>query len=393
MRAGVAQVLDSPGRAVEDFLADVDAATLADQHPALVGDPALVAEMRRSNRANFLFWAESIKRDPCGAVPPNPGPEPRIIARDLVRRGLDDSVLQAWRAGQNAAWRGWMKIAFALTTDAAELGELLDYSARSIFGYVDATTSLVTEQIGAERERLTTGSQAQRLETVTLLIEGSPIAAETAEHRLAYALGRTHVAAIVWSDHAEPDIAVLDLTVEELAAACGARRPLRVAASVGALWVWLPTDEITDIAAVQTVLDENEDVYVAIGSAAGGLEGFRRSHLEALAAQRLLIRSRGVRLACWEAVELVALASHDEARARAFVTRTLGALSDADGELQKTVRVYLHEQSNAARTASRMFTHRNTILSRIARAEQLLPKPLRNNSIEVAVALELAAWI
>jgi hypothetical protein len=32
-------------------------------------------------------------------------------------------------------------------------------------------------------------------------------------------------------------------------------------------------------------------------------------------------------------------------------------------------------------------------LTRIARAERLLRKPLTPNSLEVAVALELAAWI
>jgi DNA-binding PucR family transcriptional regulator len=100
-----------------------------------------------------------------------------------------------------------------------------------------------------------------------------------------------------------------------------------------------------------------------------------------------------VRLAQWESIQLVALVSHDEAGAREFLRHTLGDLADADLELRETLRVYLREQSNAPRAANVLFTHRNTVLTRIARAARLLPKPLKHNSLEVAVALELAAWI
>lgn len=393
MQAGVQQILDAPDDVLEDLLGEIDAATLTDQDPALADDPALVAAMCRSNRANFLFWAESIRRDPGAAVPANPGPEPKIIARDLVRRGLDDSVLQAWRAGQNMAWRRWMTVAFALTDDFHEVAELLDYSARSIFGFVDATTALISAQMRSEREQLTRGSQAERLETVTLIVNGAPIRRALAETRLSYRLDRSHLAAIVWSNQPEPNVAALDQAVEALATAVGARRPLAVTASVGALWAWVPSTQQPDLRPIEDILDGHPDLFVALGSPAPGIDGFRRSHLEAIATQRLLIRGHHVRLARWSSVELVALASHDEPRAREFIQHTLGALAEADPELRETVRIYLREQSNAPRTAQRLFSHRNTILSRIARAQRLLPKPLSQNGIEVAVALELDNWI
>jgi DNA-binding PucR family transcriptional regulator len=105
------------------------------------------------------------------------------------------------------------------------------------------------------------------------------------------------------------------------------------------------------------------------------------------------MRATRVRLAQWESIQLVALVSHDEAGAREFLRHTLGDLADADPELRETLRIYLREQSNAPRAAKVLFTHRNTVLTRIARAARLLPKPLNHNSLEVAVALELAAWI
>ena len=394
MQAGVQQILDAPGEVLEELLDDIDAATLTGQEPALVEDPALVAALRRSNRANFRFWAESVRRDPGAEIPPNTGPEPRVIARDLTRRGLfDERALEAWRMGQNMAWRRWMTVAFSLTRDPDELVELLDYSARSLFAFVDATAALTLAEMRNERERLTQGSQAERLETVTLIIEGAPIGRALAETRLGYRLGRSHLAAIVWSNEPEPDVGALDQTAEALATAVGARRPLTVTASVGTLWVWVPSDDQPDLQSIDAVLDSHADVFVALGSPAHGVDGFRRSHLEALATQRLLMRARQMRIASWDSVQLVAMLSQDEPRAREFLGHTLGGLADADPQLRETVRVYLREQSNAPRAAKVLFTHRNTVLTRIARAERLLPRPLSHNSLEVAVALELAAWI
>ena len=392
MQAGAQQILAAPGEVLESLLAEIDEATLADQNPGLAQDPALVEALRRSNKANLLFWVEAVRRDPAAPVAPNPGPEPAVIARDLIRRGFDDSVLQAWRAGQNVAWRRWMSIAFGLTSDPVELAELLDFSARSIFEFVDATTALVSAQMRVEREQLTQGTQADRLETVTLLIEGAPVRRAVAETRLGYTLDRSHLAAIVWSNQVEPDVAILDQTAEALAAAVGARRPLTVTASVGALWVWVPSDYYPDPQTLESLLGQR-DVFVAMGSPARGIDGFRRSHLEALSTQRLLLRAGHVRFARWDSIQLVALVGHDESRAREFLRHTLGNLADADPELRRTLAVYLREQSNAPRAAKVLFTHRNTVLARIARAERLLPKPLSHHSLEVAVALELIPWI
>ncbi len=387
-----AESLTAHGEVLESLLAEIDEATLADQAPGLTLDPALVAALRRSNKANLLFWVEAVRRDPAAPVAPNSGPEPTIIARDLIRRGLDDSVLQAWRAGQNVAWRRWMSIALGMTGDPDELAELLDFSARSIFGFVDATIALVSAQMRDEREQLTKGTQAERLETVTLLIEGAPLRRAVAESRLGYSLDQSHLAAIVWSNQVEPDAATLGQAAEALVTVAGARRPLTVTASVGALWVWVPADHLPDAQVLESVLGQT-DAFVAMGSPASGIDGFRRSHLEALATQRLLVRAGHLRCACWDSLQLVALVGHDDGLAREFVMRTLGDLAHADAELRRTLAVYLREQSNAPRAAKVLFTHRNTVLARVARAERLLPKTLSSQSLEVAVALELAPWI
>lgn len=395
MRAGAQQMLDAAGEPTDRVMAGLDAATLADQDPALADDPALVASLRASNRANLLFWVQSVLRDPSVPVPPNPGPEPLAIARDLVRRGLDEGVLQAWRGGQNFGWRQWMAIAFGLTSDPGELQELLDYSARSIFAFVDDTIAAVSAQVRLEREQLTRGTHAQRLETVTLIIEGAPIGRTRAASRLGYELEQAHLAAIVWSERPQPDAGALQETAEVLAraAATTTAKPLTVAATAATLWVWVPVHAPPRIDEVSATLEQHAEIRVALGPIAHGIEGFRRSHLDALATQRLLMRAtRRVKVARWEDLRLTALITHDEPRAQEFVQSTLGALAHADPELRETARIYLREQSSAPRAAKHLYTHRNTVLTRLGRAERLLPQPLAENSLEVAVALEVARW-
>src|SRR3954453_3137558 len=107
-----------------------------------------------------------------------------------------------------------MGMAFSLTSDPAELGELLDVTAQSIFGFVDETLAGIGRQIAQERELLTRGTHAERLEVVTLILEGAPIGADRAAARLQYALDRTHTAAVVFSDAPQPDAGVLEEQAE-----------------------------------------------------------------------------------------------------------------------------------------------------------------------------------
>lgn len=91
-------------------------------------------------------------------------------------------------------------------------------------------------------------------------------------------------------------------------------------------------------------------------------------------------------------VELVALITAEPDRAAEFVSHNLGALETADAELRETVRIFVAEQCNASRAAARLYLHRNTLLRRLARAEELLPRPLTENSVAVAVALDVLRW-
>lgn len=388
IRTGASLLLEAP----EAVFAEVDQAILQHTEPVVGIDPVLVAEMRRSNRANLVHWAQANVRDPGAPVAPNVGPETLAMARDVVRRGLDETALHGYRVGQNVGWQRWMALAFELTSDPAELRELLEVTARSIFSFVDATLAGIAREIDQERDQLTRGTHAQRLEVVSLILEGAPIGRERAETRLGYALERSHTAAIVWSDVPDDDPAVLERMAEAIGRAAGSR-PLTVVASASALWVWVAGPRPPDLGQVARQLEELPHTRVALGPTAAGVTGFRRSHLDALATQRLMHRTPGVlRLASYDDVQVVALVTQDEERAEEFVARTLGELASAPAELRETARIYLRERHNAARTARVVFAHRNTVLARLARVQELLPAPLEGRSLQVALALEILHW-
>ena len=102
--------------------------------------------------------------------------------------------------------------------------------------------------------------------------------------------------------------------------------------------------------------------------------------------------SSRLRLATYKSVQLAALVTQDPERADEFVRQTLGEFERASPELRGTVRTFLREHSNASRAAKLLHTHRNTVLGRLARADQLLPQPLDQTGLEVALALEVVHW-
>lgn len=369
-------------------------ATLASAYmQAVADDPVLAEAIRRCNRSNQLHWVAANISHPGEPVPANVGAESLAIVRDLIRRGLQESaVVDLYRIGQNVAWRSWMRTVFVLTSDLDEQREVLDVSARSIASFVDATIAGIYHQIQSERDELTRGTHAERREIVALVLDGAPIGRRHAENRLGYQLGQSHTAAVIWADESDTDLSDLDRVTEVLMRTVDGR-PLSVLASAATRWVWLPGADGPDLAGVVAAVSQLPGVRIAVGAPAAGIEGFRRSHLDAIATQRMMARfGSAQRVVRFTDVELIALITADPERADRFIKHTLGDFESADAELQQTVLTFIHEQCNASRAAARLFTHRNTLLRRIARANELLPQPLERASVHIAMALETLRW-
>lgn len=361
-------------------------------NPAVAQDPELFAASSRTNRSNLLYWASANVRDPGAPVPGNCGPEPLAIARDMVRRGVESDTIDAYRVGHNAAWRLWMQIAFDLTDDPDELRELLDVTAQSINAFIDDTIAGINAQMQRERDDLTRGSHADRREVIALILDGAPITRQRAEERLGYRLDQDHTAAIIWSEQPDADPRQLDHIAEALGHAARSR-PLSILASTATRWVWVSGPAAPPIDELRRVLQVQPAIRMAIGPTVGGMEGFRRSHLDARTTQRMLGRLRSPQqIATFNDVELVSLLTDDTGRADDFIRHTLGELATAEPELRQTVSTFIAERHNATSAAERLYLHRNTLMRRLAHAERILPTSLQRNSVHIAVALEVLHW-
>ncbi len=377
-------MLDAP----QEWLDEFDRATRASR-PSVAEDPVLAEATRRSVRSSLMHWAAANLGNPGAPVPANLGPEPLSIARDMVRRGLEPFT---FRPAQTVGWQIWMDTVFRLTSDPEELRELFEVSFRSISDFLDATSAGIAAQIQRERDELMRGTHAERREVTALILDGAPIGRSRAETRLGYALNRAHTGGVIWSDQPDADLSQLDRVADAFGHAAGFSRPLTVTASAATRWVWV-ADATLDVERVHQAVESTPGTRIAIGTAAKGIEGFRRTHLEALITQRMVagLHSRQ-RVAFFADVQLIALITQNPEAADDFIKNTLGDFESASPELHRTVLTFINEQCSVGRTTKLLYAHRNTLLRRLDRAQQLLPRPLERSSVHVAVALEALQW-
>ena len=362
--------------------------------PLLAEDPALYAESLASTRANTVRFLMLMASDPLEPIPSDPPPEAVDIARSVMRRGADtEMVVLTYRAGQNVFWESWIDAAAELVPDRDELVEVLRVSSVLVPAYIDGVLATVLARAEEEREELLRGGLARRAETVRMILDDVPIAERRASERLGYELSQTHSCVVLWSEDAVEQGA-LDRAAHALAHAVGARRPLVLPAAVAAVWAWIGTAGEPDLAPLRAAMEDVDPaIRAAVGPSCPGLAGFRRSHDGAVATQGLVARARGgERLTTYRDVEVTTLVAQDPRRMTDFVRTTLGPLAGRDAaaaRLRETLRIYLSEGESAPRAAQRLYAHRNTVLQRVARAEELLGHPIADRRLELALALEL----
>ncbi|MCP6692645.1 PucR family transcriptional regulator [Pseudomonas donghuensis] len=125
---------------------------------------------------------------------------------------------------------------------------------------------------------------------------------------------------------------------------------------------------------LQGIARQFPKIRVAIGSPGTGVNGFRRSHMEALTTQRLMGRLAGApAVATIDQVRMVSLMTQDARAARQFVLSTLGRLATEPAVLQHALHAFLANGCNITQTAEVLGTHRNTLLRCLERAQDLLP--------------------
>lgn len=390
LRQGAEIALKAPPQWIDEI---DQASQAANAGQAFAEDPVLRAASRRATQLSLVHWAAANVANPGAPVPPHLTPDMLDNARERVRRGALDSLFKASRAGENAAWQRWMAIAFGLTSDPAELRALLDVSSRSIWSFMDANMNGIVAFMKAEQRAGERGAPVDLRALVERILDGSASDLPRVSRQLGYAIEQPHHGAVLWSEAGGRGADALERAARALARCAGTPQLLSVAAGGGTLWAWANAGQGVDRARLRQALQQLPGVRIALGGAGAGSEGFRRAHQEALTAQRVLARVRSsARVVSFEQVRLVALVTQDAAAGAHFVEHALGRLAAADPVLARTLRVFLRAGSRATLAAQQLQVHRNTLLRRLAQAQELLPRPLAHDLVHVAAALEVLHW-
>ena len=388
LRRGAELVLHVP----EEWLSELDQAGRT-HDSAMDDDPVLAAAARRANRASIAQWAKANIEHPGAPVPAFMSTDMISNAREVARHGDEELLFKTVRSIHNVAWQRWMQIAFGLTSDPHDLQALLDVSARSIAAFIDANTDQLAAVMKAEREERQRGTYADRRNLVAQIIEGANVPLPLTNQKLGYQLDQAHHAAIVWSEEADAELSRLEAVAEALARHAGSNQSLVVIVNAATLWVWTQGTQPIEQAALKQVAQAQPGVRTAVGSSGHGIEGFRRGHLDALSTQRLMGRLNAkTPVVYFDEIRLVSLLMENTEAAQQFISHTLGKLATAAPNLRTALYAFLSTGCNATLTAERLRTHRNTLLRRLARAEELLPRPLEDHRVHVAAALEALSW-
>ena len=359
---------------------------------AATEDGELMADLVASGEANLrqVLWV--LKRG-AGVDEVRLPPEAAAFMRANVRRGIPlPAELRAYRLGHAWLWDRWARALQERIADPDELLAAQETSSACIFAYIDRVSDELVEEYGTERDRMMRGAAQLRAETVRAILAGEPLDEETLPGRLGYDVRRTHLAMRVSSGTSE--IRGLERAALEAAAALAPGEPLVVPSGAASLDVWAGSYEPLDTRALERY-EPPEGVRVAFGRPGRGLDGFRRSHREAVQAARVasLAGSGDGAVVDYAQVELVSLLACDLPRAREFVASRLGQLA-APGEptqrLRETLRVFLAMGGRSARAAKELYVHQNTVAYRIKRAEELLGRRVTEDPVELICALALA---
>jgi PucR-like helix-turn-helix protein/diguanylate cyclase with GGDEF domain len=357
------------------------------------GDLAADALAASREAAGGFLWG--IDAEPW-IVPPVP-PALSDLARTLARRGVDLTVLiKLTRLGQSVFWPAVMESAERSIQDPAVRMRVLTttFERFSLYleGLLDGTVAIFLE----ERDRNMRGAHARRYETIQALIKGQDLDIDGASRALGYELRRFHTAlALSAPDGGQDALGQLESLARAIAAAVDSGSIVTTASGSRGLWAWIGTtalltcEQVTRVSAVPVP----PGAHAAVGAAAPGMAGFRRSHEEALAAQRVALAIEDAPpITMYADVEIASLLSHDIHAARALVARELAGLTGKDkqsAKLRQTVLAFLRCGGSATAAARDIDVHTNTVRYRIEQAEEMLGHTLQGQQLQLQLALML----
>lgn len=316
------------------------------------------------------------------------------MAREAARLKVPfEHVIDSMRATQ-AHWISDLFAAHAPVVASSGLAEELVSSASRVF---DDEIGRFLQTYMAEREALVESRLARRRDLVTDLLSDAPTEESAGlRHDLGVDLERFHVGVVLTRVHGATSLDSRRLG-RALRDAMEGAEVLVIPAGDNRVWAWVSTAEAPDDnlqGRLGKALSAQTGTRAAVGAAAPGISGFRETHQQALDTASLPGHEQvGGPVTFWRENAVLALLGLHPDKARTFTRQVLGPLATntaAASEQRLTLRAYLENGHSLRRAAELRSVHRNTVVYRLKRAEELLGHPLTDDELELRCALLLA---
>ncbi|MEB3034659.1 PucR family transcriptional regulator [[Mycobacterium] nativiensis] len=379
---------------------------VASQSPELTGDPALLGLLHATVAANVDTYFSAIRHN----IPVADIAAPAVAlehARRLAQRGVPvNALVRGYRLGHSIALQLVLEEIRAAQLEPDLSLSVLGQMSTLMFGYIDEMSQQVVAVYQIERERWLESRNAVRALRVREILSGDSLDVDTMTTAIRYPLRRTHVAIVVWYPDSGGDrLSAAEGFIKHLAESLAVHgAPLFIPADNTTGWAWIPLPSTTwpdEPGVVEQIrgyaLAAADEPWVAIGDPMPGVQGFRRSHQQALAAHSLAVASGSARVSAAgdPGLSAAALLGGDVEAARAWVGEVLGPLACAtepDERLRETLRVFLRTGSSFKAAGELLHFHVNTMKYRIQRAVERRGRPIAEDRLDVEIALLLCQW-
>lgn len=324
-------------------------------------------------------------------------------ARRLAQRGVPiNALVRAYRLGQDHLLKWSFAEIARQDPDPAVAFRASQRIVEVTFSYIDWMSQRVVTVYEAEREQWLQNRHTVRAARIRELVEGADLDLVTAEAALGYPLRQHHLGAILWQDAdtaPEDELANLERFVGVLARRLGCPgRPLFAACDRTSAWAWLPRGRQSDPVepdVVHRLVAETPDApRIALGTAVAGIVGFRETHRQARAAQRVAlvagVEASAVTSYGIAGVRAAALLCADLDETRVLVRTALGPLATDDptrARLRETLLTFLSTSSSYTATAELLSMHKNSVKYRVAKAQDERGAPIGDDRLDVELAL------
>jgi len=328
-------------------------------------------------------------------------------ARRLAQRGVSaNALIRSYRLGQQKLLNIVLDEVRATDLDPRRSLDVFQQITTTTFSYIDWISQQVIAAYQAEHDRWLETQNTTRTVRIRELLDAEVVDADAVSTEIGYPLRRVHLAVVASypQTHHGDELVRMQRFVRELAECLESKgHPLFIAADRLTGWGWIPLAAETAPGAVECVRrlarTYQQPPSLAVGDPLPGVDGFRRSHRQALGAHAVAIAAgpdaQQIVTNDDSGLSAAALLGENVQAARAWVGEVLGPLASAtesDERLRETLRVFLQTGSSYKAAAAELHLHFNSVRYRVQRAEQRRGRPITTDRLDVEIALLLCNW-